>query len=185
MDANKAKESGVTPLVITRLNGNELAPRGSLVRVTCGTDRYASRERWFAVGIYFQKLAEAAVCSLPQIEPTDVVFARRPLKPAEIETLGLRRGQVVPCSVNDVEITFGIAVRDDTGATVESRSDESMLGRQRCGLIKGRPSAREDVEAGRTCPRLHSSPFQRQLFRHCCTENAGRAGRRVTHRRCT
>ena len=68
MEANKAKESGVTPLVITRLNGNELAPRGSLVRVTCGTDRYASRERWFAVGIYFQKLAEAAVCSLPQIE---------------------------------------------------------------------------------------------------------------------
>jgi hypothetical protein len=86
----------VTPLVITRLNGNELAPRGSLVRVTCGTDRYASRERWFAVGIYFQKLAEAAVCSLPQIEPTAVVFARRPLKPAEIETLGLRRGQVIP-----------------------------------------------------------------------------------------
>jgi|SRR6266436_1951659 hypothetical protein len=113
MDANKAKESGVSPLV--RLNGNELAPRGCLVRVTCGTDRYAPRERWFAVGIYFQKLAEAAVCSLPQIEPTDVVFARRPLKPAEIETLGLRRGQVVPCSINDVEISFGIAGRDGNG----------------------------------------------------------------------
>jgi len=99
MDANKAKESGVSPLV--RLNGNELAPRGCLVRVTCGTDRYAPRERWFAVGIYFQKVAEAAVCNLPQIESTDVVFARRPLKPAEIETLGLRRGQVVQCSVSD------------------------------------------------------------------------------------
>jgi hypothetical protein len=46
-------------------------------------------------------MAEAAVCNLPQIESTDVVFARRPLKPAEIETLGLRRGQVVQCSVSD------------------------------------------------------------------------------------
>jgi hypothetical protein len=103
---DKEKESRVTPLVTARLNGNELAPRGCLVRVTCGTDQRAPRERWFAVGIYFQKLAEAAVCNLPQIEPTDVVFARRPLKPAEIETLGLRRGQVVLCSVNDVETSL-------------------------------------------------------------------------------
>ena len=175
----------MTPLVITRLNGNELAPRGSLVRVTCGTDRYASRERWFAVGMYFQKLAEAAVCSLPQIEPTAVVFARRPLKPAEIETLGLRRGQVIPCSVNDVEITFGIAVRDDTGATVESRSDESMLGRQRCGLIKGRPSAREDVEAGRTCPDCIPVRFSDNYSGIAALKMPVVQDAAFTHRRCT
>jgi hypothetical protein len=44
-------------------------------------------------------MAEDAVCNLPQIEPSDIVFARRRLKPAEIETLALRRGQVVECSV--------------------------------------------------------------------------------------
>ena len=38
-----------------------------------------------------------AVCDLPQIESTDVVFAYRRLKPAEIATLGLRRGQIVVC----------------------------------------------------------------------------------------
>jgi hypothetical protein len=86
---------------MTRLRSTGLAPRGCFVRVTSRTDRYSARERWYAVGIYFQKTAEAAVCNLPQIESTDVVFARRPLKPAEIETLDLRRGQVVQCSVSD------------------------------------------------------------------------------------
>ena len=97
----ETKESVVTASVMTALSKNRLAPRGCLVRVRCAADRYSQRERWFAVGIYFQKLAEAAVCELPQIEPTDIVFARRRLKRAEIEALGLRRGQVVPCSVND------------------------------------------------------------------------------------
>ena len=78
-----------------------LAPRGCLVRVTSG-----ARQRWFAVGIYSRRMAEAAVCNLPEIEASDIVFARRSLKPAEIETLGLRRGQVVPCSVNNVRIFF-------------------------------------------------------------------------------
>jgi hypothetical protein len=84
--------------LVTTLKKTQLAPRGCLVRVTSGADR---RERWFAVGIYFQKTAEAAVCNLPQIEPSDIVFARRKLMPAEIETLALRRGQVVECSVGD------------------------------------------------------------------------------------
>ena len=54
-------------------------------------------------------MAEAAVCELPDIKSTDIVFARRPLKPAEIETLGLRRGQVVPCSVStDVESALAL-----------------------------------------------------------------------------
>jgi hypothetical protein len=43
-------------------------------------------------------MAEDAVCKLPEIEPSDIVFARRRLKPAEIETLALRRGQVVECT---------------------------------------------------------------------------------------
>ena len=91
----------VIPLVVRSLETNRLAPRGCLVRVRCGTDQTAPEERWFAVGIYLQKLAEAAVCNLPQIESTNVVFARRPLKRAEIEMLRLRRGQVVECSVSN------------------------------------------------------------------------------------
>jgi hypothetical protein len=87
----------VIPLAVRSLETNCLAPRGCLVRVKNGTDQ----ERWFAVGIYFQRLAEAAVCKLPQIESTNVVFARRPLKRAEIEMLRLRRGQVVECSVSN------------------------------------------------------------------------------------
>ena len=74
-----------------------LAPRGCLVRVTSGTQLHSPRERWFAVGIYFQKIAEAAVCNLPEIAPTDVVFAFRRLQSSEIVTLGLRRGQIVLC----------------------------------------------------------------------------------------
>ena len=88
-------------LLVTTLKRTRLAPRGCLVRVTSGADSRSPRERWFAVGIYSQKMAEDAVCNLPEIEPSDIVFARRRLKPAEIETLALRRGQVVECSVGD------------------------------------------------------------------------------------
>jgi hypothetical protein len=93
--------SPVTLLVTTPKRTTRLAPRGCLVRVTSGAHGQSVRERWFAVGIYFQKMAEDAVCNLPEIEPSDIVFARRRLKPAEIETLALRRGQVVECSVGD------------------------------------------------------------------------------------
>jgi hypothetical protein len=86
-------------LLVTTPKKTRLAPRGCLVRVTSGADSHSPRERWFAVGIYFQKMAEDAVCYLPQIEPSDIVFARRRLKPAEIEMLALRRGQIVECSV--------------------------------------------------------------------------------------
>ena len=91
----------VIPLVVGSLETNRLAPRGRLVRVRCGTHQTAPEERWFAVGIYFQRLAEAAVCKLPQIESTNVVFARRPLKRAEIEMLRLSSGQVAECSVSN------------------------------------------------------------------------------------
>jgi hypothetical protein len=46
-------------------------------------------------------MAEDAVCDLPEIEPSDIVFARRRLKRAEIEALALRRRQVMQCSVGD------------------------------------------------------------------------------------
>jgi hypothetical protein len=101
------KLSPVT-LLVTTLKIARLAPRGCLVRVRSGTDSNSPRERWFAVGIYFQKLAEAAVCNLPQIEPSDIVFARRKLRRAEIEALALRRGQVVQCSVGD-EVETSVA----------------------------------------------------------------------------
>ena len=59
-------------------------------------------------------MAEAAVCSLPQIESTDVVFAGRKLKSAEIEMLALRRGQVVQCSVGDEVEPFSIGSLSDS-----------------------------------------------------------------------
>jgi hypothetical protein len=88
-------------LLATTIKRTRLAPRGCLVRVTSGADSQSQRERWFAVGIYSQKIAEDAVCNLPQIEPSDTVFARRRLEPAEIEALALRPRQVVQCSVGD------------------------------------------------------------------------------------
>ena len=88
-------------LLVTTLKRTRLAPRGCLVRVTSGADSHSPRERWFAVGICFQKMAEDAVCNLPEIEPSDIVFARRRLQPAEIEVLALRRRQVIQCSVGD------------------------------------------------------------------------------------
>jgi hypothetical protein len=83
-------------MTLIRSKKSGLTPRGCLVRVKGGTGSHP-KERWFAVGIYFQKIAEAAICDLPQIEPTDVVFAHRRLRPSEIEMLGLRRGQIVLC----------------------------------------------------------------------------------------
>ena len=88
-------------LLVTTLKRPRLAPRACLVRVTSGADSRSPRERWFAVGIYSQKMAEDAVCSLSQIEPSDIVFGRRRLTPAEIEALALRRRQVIQCSVCD------------------------------------------------------------------------------------
>jgi len=75
----------VIPLAVKSLEGNHLAPRGCLVRVRCGTDQNSPTERWFAVGSYPQRSAEVAVRNIPQIESTNVVFARRALKRAEIE----------------------------------------------------------------------------------------------------
>jgi hypothetical protein len=105
--------NAVIRMVVGNLETNRLAPRGCLVRVRCGTDPTSRKERWFAVGIYFQRLAEAAVCNLPQIESTNVVFARRSLKRTEIELLRLRRGQIVECSVSNDAILVGAAVMFD------------------------------------------------------------------------
>ena len=57
-----------------------------------------TREKWFAVGIHLRKVAESAVCNLLEVKSSDIAFASRPLKPVEIVTLSLRRGQVVLCS---------------------------------------------------------------------------------------
>jgi hypothetical protein len=97
MQACQIIHTSMKPTAIPKLKKPGLAPRGCLVRVTSAAHRFAPGERWFAVGIYFQKMAEAAVCDLPQVESDDVVFAYRRLEPAEIVTLGLRRGQIVLC----------------------------------------------------------------------------------------
>ena len=57
--------------------------------------------------------------NLPQIELTNVVFARRPLKRAEIEMLRLRRGQVVECRASNDAIQSVSPM-----AVVEQRSEE-------------------------------------------------------------
>src|SRR5215475_1486419 len=88
-------------LLTTNLKRHRLAPRGCLVRVTSGANSRSPGEKWFAVGIYSQKIAEDAVCNLSQIEPSDIVFALRRLMPAEIEALALRRRQVIQCGVCD------------------------------------------------------------------------------------
>jgi hypothetical protein len=92
------RDLAAIPMIMNKFKGRGLAPRGCLVRVTNGAGQYSLRERWFAVGIDFQRAAETAVCALPEINPSDVVFAYRRLKPTEIVTLGLRRGQIVLCS---------------------------------------------------------------------------------------
>lgn len=89
--------------VASSLRKRVLAPRGWLVRVT----NLKKLERWFAVGIYSQKVADTAVCRLRQIEPTDVVFAHRRLMPTEIEKLGLEREQVILCSFIDEVLVPG------------------------------------------------------------------------------
>ena len=83
-----------------------LAPRGCLVRVTSVPESYSPTERWFAVGIYFQSIAEAAVCNLPEIEPTDAVFAFRRLQQSEIVTLDLRREQIALCNTASLLYTL-------------------------------------------------------------------------------
>ena len=100
----------VIPLAVNSLKDNSLAPRGCFVRVT---DQNSPKERWFAIGLYPQRLAEVAVCKLPPIESTNVVFVRRSLKPAEIEMLRLRRREVVECSVSNDTI--------QSIATIQSR----------------------------------------------------------------
>src|SRR4029079_695864 len=100
LNTGRRKLSPVT-LLATTLKRHRLAPRGCLVRVTSAADSPSPRERWFAVGIYSQKMAEDAVCNVSQIEPSDIVFARRRLTPAEIEALALGRRQVIQCNVCD------------------------------------------------------------------------------------
>ena len=79
---------------MTRLELNRLAPRGCLVRVKSDLT-----DHWFAVGVYALRMAEAVVCQLPEIASTDVVVARRTLKPAEIKQLSLKRLEALPCKV--------------------------------------------------------------------------------------
>jgi len=92
---DEVKYSAATSVQINRLKKPALTPRGWLVGVTGGSIRLSTREKWFAVGIHLRKAAEAAVCNLLEVKSSDVVSASRPLKPVEIVTLSLRRGQVV------------------------------------------------------------------------------------------
>ena len=62
----------------------------------------------------FKKWLRPPYAAFPEIESTDVVFAGRKLKPAEIEMLALRRGQVVQCSVGDEVEPFSIGSLSDS-----------------------------------------------------------------------
>ena len=52
-------------------------------------------EKWYAVGISRIRYGEAAVCALPEINPTDVVAALRKLTPVEIAEIGVGHRQIV------------------------------------------------------------------------------------------
>ena len=95
-----------------------MPPRGWLVKVT-----NPHKEIWFGVGIYSQRLAETAVCRLPQIEPTDVVFAHRRLMPTEIERLSLKRGELSLCSfVGDILLPDELRQKDQASTEVFANS---------------------------------------------------------------
>jgi hypothetical protein len=68
-------------------------PHAHLVKVT--SQNGAFREKWYAVGISRIRYAEAAVCALPEINPTDVVAALRRLTPVEVAAIGVGHRQIV------------------------------------------------------------------------------------------
>jgi hypothetical protein len=82
-------ETGGTPTVRNYRHG----PHAHLVKVT--SQNGAFHEKWYAVGISRIRYAEAAVCALPEINPTDVVAALRKLTPVEIAAIGVGRRQIV------------------------------------------------------------------------------------------
>jgi hypothetical protein len=55
----------------------------------------AFHAKWYAVGISRIRDAEAAVCALPEVNPTDLVVALRKLTLVEIAAIGLGRRQIV------------------------------------------------------------------------------------------
>jgi hypothetical protein len=64
-----------------------------LVKVTSQNGTFHAK--WYAVGISRIRYAEAAVCALAEINPTDVVAALRRLTPVEIAAIGLGHRQIV------------------------------------------------------------------------------------------
>ena len=68
-------------------------PHAHLVKVT--SQNGAFHEKWHAVGISRIRYAEAAVCALPEVNPTDLVVALRKLTPVEIAEIGVGRRQIV------------------------------------------------------------------------------------------
>jgi hypothetical protein len=72
-----------------------VGPMAHLVKVTSQNGPNSFDEKWFAVGHSRIRYAEAAVCALPEIKPTDVVAAQRKLTPVEIAAIGVGRRQIV------------------------------------------------------------------------------------------
>jgi hypothetical protein len=70
-----------------------VGPQAHLVKVTSQNGPFD--EKWYAVGLSRIRYAEAAVCALPEIEPTDVVAALRKLTPVEIAAIGVGHRQIV------------------------------------------------------------------------------------------
>src|SRR5258705_13696546 len=88
---NSARPRG--PFFFNRQRG---AAHAHLVKVTSGNGAF--HEKWYAVGISRIRYAEAAVCALPEIKPTDVVVALRKLTP--VENCCNRRGPSADCFVD-------------------------------------------------------------------------------------
>jgi hypothetical protein len=70
-----------------------VGPQAHLVKVTSQNGPFD--KKWYAVGLSRIRYAEAAVCALPEIKPTDVVAALRKLTPVEIAAIGVGHRQIV------------------------------------------------------------------------------------------
>ena len=93
-----SERSSATPttkaeMVAPTAGNYRVGPRAHLVKVTSQNGPFD--EKWYAVGLSRIRYAEAAVCALPEIKPTDVVAALRKLTPDEIAAIGLGHRQIV------------------------------------------------------------------------------------------
>jgi hypothetical protein len=124
-----------------------------LVRVTSQNGPFDVK--WYAVGFSRIRYAEAAVCALPEIKPTDVVAALRKLTLVEIAAIGVGHRKIVLCTMektlkpSDSMLTIDAAIHDAVMTPpAEARRNRARVNQAvREGLTAGplRPAGSEDL----------------------------------------